>query len=90
MRYAIEVYDTHGLRAARFDSVPLMEATRTAPDRPDLIEGMLPESVAGLGPGCRIAVWLDGALFCEAEVAWAGPQWSDTKKLILDRYVNFH
>ncbi len=90
MRYAIEVYNAHGLRTARFDSVPLMEATRSAPDQPDLIEGLLPEAVAGLGPGCRIAVWLEGALFCEAEVTWAGPQWSDTKKLILDRYVNFH
>ena len=90
MRYAVEIYDQQGLRMARFQSVPLMDATRNAPDQPDRIEGLLPEAVDGLGPGCRIAVWLEEALFCEAEVTWLGPHWSDTKKLILDRYVNFH
>ena len=90
MEYAVEVYDRRGLRVARYDRLPLMEATRTAPDEPDVIEGLLPEGIAELGPGYRIAVLLEEQMFCEAEVTWLGPQWSDTRKLILDRYVPFH
>ncbi|MEA3364486.1 MAG: hypothetical protein U9Q79_02505 [Candidatus Hydrogenedentes bacterium] len=90
MEYALEVYDRDGLRVAHFDQVPLMEATRTAPGEPDVIEGLLPEGIVALGPGYRIVVAIEDAPFCEAEVTWVGPQWSDTKKLILDRYVSFH
>ena len=90
MQYGIEVYDRRGLRVARFDRVPLMEASRTAPDAPDVIEGLLPEGIAELGPGYRISVRIEGEPFCEATVTWVGPQWSDTRKLILDRYVPFH
>lgn len=90
MEYVVEVYDRNGLRVAFFDRVPLMEATRTSPGEPDVIEGLLPAGIAALGPGYRVAVAIDGAPFCDAEVTWVGPQWSDTKKLILDRYVSFH
>ncbi|MFO7974860.1 MAG: thermonuclease family protein [Candidatus Hydrogenedentota bacterium] len=90
MEYLVEVYDRNGLRAGRFDRVPLMEAARTAPGEPDVIEGLLPKDVIALGPGYRVVVTVEDEPFCEAAVTWVGPEWSDTKKLILDRYVPFH
>ncbi|MBN2310877.1 MAG: thermonuclease family protein [Candidatus Hydrogenedentes bacterium] len=88
--YRIEIYDTWGRRVAVVDETPLLEAVRTAPDRPDRIAGLLPAGLAHLGHGYRIRVFVDGRLFCEASVVRVAPHWSDTRKLILDRYVRFH
>lgn len=90
MEYRIEVYDTWGRRVGAFDDVPLLEATRTAPDEPDAVRGLLPAEAAALGTAFRVRVLVEGALFCEAPVAGIGPQWGDTRKLILDHYVPFH
>ncbi len=90
MNYRIEVWDTWGRRVAAFDEVPLLKATRTAPDRSDSIRGILPGKVTDLGHGYRIRVLVEGALFMEAFVTDVRPQWSDTRKLILDRFVHFH
>ncbi|MCP4640201.1 MAG: hypothetical protein GY851_07205 [bacterium] len=90
MDYRIEVYDTFGRRVAVFDDTPLLEAERTAPDEPDRIRGLLPADMPVLGQGFRVAVSIDGKRFCEGTVMSVAPQWGDTRKLILDRYVGFH
>lgn len=90
MDYRIEVSDRSGRRIAATNDVPLLEAQRTAPDEPDRIRGLLPEGIAELGHGYGVRVFIDGALFCEAPVTRVAPRWSDTRKLILDRYVAFH
>lgn len=90
MNYRIEVFDTWGRRVASFDDVPLLKATRTAPDRADTIRGILPGKVTDLGHGYRIRVLVDDAVFLDAFVTDVEPQWSDTRKLILDRFVHFH
>ena len=90
MDYCIEIYDMWGRRTAAFEEVPLLEAPRSGPDGADEIRGLLPAEIVSLGPGYRVRVLIDGRLFCEAPVQWTAPQWGDTRKLILDRYVPFH
>ena len=90
MNYIVEVIDTWGRRIATHDEVPLIKVTRTAPDKPDTIKGFLRGTVTDLSQGYRIRVLLEGALYCEATVTAVSPQWSDTRKLILDRFVHFH
>jgi endonuclease YncB( thermonuclease family) len=90
VNYQIEVFDTYHRRIATYDEVPLMRAIRTAPDRADEIRGILPGPVTDLGHGYRVRVLLDGQLFVECAVSRVAPQWSDTRKLILDRFVYFH
>ncbi len=88
--YRIEVYDTWGRRIASYDEVALLEVVRTAPDKKDRVRGLLPRGVADLGPGYRIRVVVGEEPFCDVYVTAVAPQWSDTRKLILDRYVHFH
>jgi endonuclease YncB( thermonuclease family) len=88
--YLIEIFDTWGRRIAWFDDVPLLEVTRRTSDQPDTVRGMLPTRLAELSHGYRVRVTLDGALFCDAAVTEVAPHWSDTRKLIVDRYVGFH
>jgi endonuclease YncB( thermonuclease family) len=90
MEYRIEIVDGAGRRVAVYDDVPLIEATRNLPDEPDTVRGLLPRDIAALGPGDTVRVWVGGARFCEGRVHWTGPQWSDARKLILDRYIPFH
>lgn len=87
--YRIEIYDTWGRRIAAYDEVPLLEVTRSQPDNADRIRGLLPPGVTDLSPGYQVRVFTGGELFCQGPVTWLGPQWSDTRKLILDRYVYF-
>lgn len=88
--YRIDIIDLAGRHAAQLDRVPLLEAVRRSPDRSDRVAGMLPPELAALGPGYRLRVFVDDRLFCEAPVVEVAPRWSDTRKLILDRYVRFH
>jgi endonuclease YncB( thermonuclease family) len=89
MRYAIELFDVWNRRLAVFDEVPLIEATRGTPDEPSIVRGLLPRSVTALGQAYRVCVRIEDAVFCEGRIHWTGPQWSDARKLILDRYVPF-
>ena len=90
MNYEIQVFDTDNRRIATYDEVPLVRAIRTAPDQADEIRGILPGRVTDLGHGYRVRVLVDGELFAECPITRVHPQWSDTRKLILDRYVHFH
>ena len=90
MDYCIEVFDTRGLRIGKFDRVPLLEATRATPDGRDTIRGLLPIGIDSLGVDYRVRVTVGGQFFCEAPVVRVLPEWSDIRKLILDRYVSFH
>lgn len=89
MHYAIELYDVWNRRVAVFDEVPLVEATRGTPEVPARIRGLLPRSITALGQAYRVRVLVESKTFCEGRITWTGPQWSDAKKLILDRYVPF-
>ena len=90
MTYRIDIIDSWGRRLASFDDVPLFEATRSAPDAADTMSGILPGPVADIGHGYLVRVYVDGALFCQGRITRVSPQWSDARKLILDRYVAFH
>ena len=90
MNYRIDIIDTFGRRIASYDEVPLLRAVRTAPDEPDEIRGILPGPVADLSHGYIVQVYVNGALFLECPVTQVRPQWSDTRKLIIDRFVYFH
>ncbi len=90
VNYAIEIYDTEGRRIGRYADVPLLEAIRTWPGDADRVRGLLPEGITDLGHGYRVRVLIDGQLFCEAPVTEIAPQWSETRKLILEKYVTFH
>jgi endonuclease YncB( thermonuclease family) len=90
MDYRIEILDPSGRRLASYGEVPLLEAVRNSPDRPDTIRGIVPDLPKGLEHGCRVRVWVAGRCFCDALVTRIAPQWGDTRKLILDRYVAFH
>lgn len=89
MRYRVEVFDRAGLRVGRFDEVPLLEVDRNGPDGADRVEGLLPVSLERFGVGYTVKVWLEGRLAVEAIVTEARPAWGDTRRLILDRYVDF-
>lgn len=89
MDYALEVYDTEGRRIARFTDVPLVEVVRTRPGEPDHVRGMLPEGVTDLSHGYRIHAIVDGVPVCDAYITAVAPQWGETRKLILDKYVTF-
>ncbi|MBX7259074.1 MAG: thermonuclease family protein [Candidatus Hydrogenedentes bacterium] len=89
MNYRIDIHDTYGRLVASFTDAPLVEAVRTSPDRPDRVSGMLPDEIREVSHGDRIRVFVDGALFCEAPIVAVAPHWSETSKLILDRYVRF-
>jgi len=88
--YRIELYDTWGRRIASYDEVPLLDATRTTPDKADTVQGMLPPGVMDLGHAYRIRVLVEDEVFCEAPVTRLEPSWGDRRRLILDRYVSFH
>ena len=90
MNYLIEIFDTWDRRVAVFDEVPLLKLEQTFPDKADSIRGILPDSLVELGPGYRVRVWLDGEVYQEAIIGEVQPQWSDARKLILDRFVRFH
>ncbi len=90
MEYRIDIIDTWHRRIASFTDVPLLRVTRSAPDRPDVIEGVLPGPIADLGAGYLVRVFVDDALFAEAPIVRIAPQWSDTHKLVLDRFVYYH
>jgi len=89
MRYRIDIIDTRGLRIASFDEVPLVEAIRRTPDQADVIRGILPMNLAKLSEGYRVRVFIADELFCDAPITEVVPQWSDSRKLILDQYVQF-
>ncbi len=90
MTYTIQILDPSNRRIASFAEVPLFSATRRTADQADLLEGILPSTIATLGIGYRVRIEVDGALFAEAPVVSLRPQWSDTRKLILDQFVRFH
>lgn len=90
MDYRIDIIDTWNRRIATFDEVPLFRATRSAPDQADTIDGVLPGPIADLGHGYRVRLFVNGELFAEAPIVRVSPQWSDTRKLVLDRFVYYH
>jgi endonuclease YncB( thermonuclease family) len=90
MNYRVEIKDAWNRRVAVFDDVPLLEATRDRPGGLNQIRGILPKHVTELGHGHRVELWLEDELFVRANVTQLNPVWADTKKLILERFVDFH
>ncbi len=89
MDYRVEVFDRAGLRVGLFRDVPLLEVTRTGPDRPDRVEGLLPVTLAQFGVGYRVDVYVDDRMAVSATVTTVRPAWGDVRRLIVDRYVDF-
>lgn len=90
MTYRIEVFNAAKQRMAVYHASPLLETWRRGPDQRDGVRGLLPGLLPGFGPGCVVAVWLDGVLAARATVTRIAPEWSDTRKLILEDYVPFN
>ncbi len=90
MNYTIEIYDLSGLRVAAYHDVPLLDVVHAGPDQPDTVRGLLPKEVKTLGHTFRLRVLVEDQPFCEGWVEGVLPQWGDTEKLILDKYVSFH
>jgi len=90
MDYLIEIFDSWGRRVAAYNDVPLLDVMRSSPDVADEIRGLLPFNTGDLSNAYRVRVYVDGAKCCEGLVEYVRPQWSDTRKLILDKYVTFH
>lgn len=90
MEYQIEVFDTYGRLVETYDDVPLLEVVRSSPDRQDRIRGLLPSEIGTLGHQFRVRALIDGKLFCDTWVGLTAPAWSDSRKLILDKFVPFH
>lgn len=90
MNYALELLDATGLRRARIPFVPLLEVTLNGVDGEDSLRGLLPADLPTCDLGWTLRLSLDGTAVLEAQVTRLAPQWGDTKKLIVDRYVSFH
>jgi endonuclease YncB( thermonuclease family) len=90
MPYRIDVLDAGNRCIARYNAVPLLEAYCSMSPYSSVVRGLLPELREGVEPGVRVRVVLDGKVFAEAAVAATRPEWGDMRRLILDRYVNFH
>lgn len=90
MDYAIEIIDNWGRCIAAYDDVPLLDVVRSSPDDQDEIRGLLPFNTGELSNAYQVRVYVDGVICCEGLVEYVRPQWSDTRKLILDKYVAFH
>jgi endonuclease YncB( thermonuclease family) len=89
MNYTIEVYDAAMRRIARYHDTPVLEVWRRGPDQSAEIRGVLPEMLAGFGPGCTMRVSIAGAGATTARVVSTAPEWSDAQKLILEDYIRF-
>ncbi len=90
MDYRVEIFDRSGRRVVSCDSIPLLEAVRTAADGHARVRGFLPEIVPGLERGGTVRVEIDGRRFCRVPLTRVEPQAGDARKLVLDRYVTFH
>ncbi|MBX3176696.1 MAG: hypothetical protein KF886_05005 [Candidatus Hydrogenedentes bacterium] len=90
MNYEVEVFDRAGVRTARLGEVPLLDIVREGPDGRDRIVGLLPVNAGRFGVGYTVRVRLEGALAATGTVTRSRPAWGEARRLILDRYVNFH
>jgi endonuclease YncB( thermonuclease family) len=68
----------------------LLEVTRGFVTDDVVITGMLPAGLIDVGHEYVLRVYLDDRLEAQAPVRVVDPQWGDRKKLVLDRYVDFH
>lgn len=89
MDWRLEIRDPFGLRRAVVRDSPLLEIVRESPDGGDRIRGLLPAGLPAIGPGDEVRVYFGTRLVCAAPVVSTAPEWSDTRKLILDRYIPF-
>jgi endonuclease YncB( thermonuclease family) len=89
MRYQVELLDPWGRRRAAYDRVDLLEVVQGRVDEQALIRGLLPVDAPEVGPAWRIRVSVGNAPPVEAVITRVGPVWSDVRKLVLDRYVNY-
>jgi endonuclease YncB( thermonuclease family) len=90
MEYRIEIVDTWERRIATVYRTHVLEVTRGFVTDDVSITGMLPADLIDVGHEYVLRVYLDDRLEAEAPVRVVDPQWGDRKKLVLDRYVDFH
>jgi hypothetical protein len=93
MRYRIEILDSNGCYRVGVENTPLFEISAHAPGGRVIARGLLPADMPGLeglAPGWRVHCIVDGVVMGEATIGRVNEQWSDMRKLVLDRYVPFH
>ncbi len=90
MEYRIEIVDTWNRWITILHRTHLMEVSRGFVTNETRIAGMLPADTMDLGHEYLLRVYLDGRLEAQAPVRVVDPQWGERKKLVLDKFVNFH
>ncbi len=90
MEYRIEIVDTWDRRITTVYRTHLMKIRRGFVTDDVWITGMVPAELVDLGHEYLVRVYLEGRLEAQAAVRVVDPQWGERKKLVLDRFVNFH
>jgi len=90
MEYRIEIVDTWNRRITTVYSTHLLEVTRGFVTDDVAITGMLPADLIDVGHEYVLRVYLADRLEAQAPVRIVDAQWGERKKLVLDRYVDFH
>ena len=90
MEYRIEIVDTWNRRITAVYRTHLLRITRGFVTDEVRITGMLPADLLDVGNEYVLRVYLEDRLEAQAHVRVVDPQWGERKKLVLDRFVNFH
>jgi endonuclease YncB( thermonuclease family) len=90
MEYRIEIVDTWNRRITTVSRTHLLEVTRGFVTDEMRVAGMLPADLVDVGHEYELRVYLEDRLEARVPVRVVDPQWGERKKLVLDRFVNFH
>ena len=90
MNYRVELYAPWGGRTAVFEEVALLNLIRNRAGEIHKVKGFLRDPSVDLGHGYGVRIWLGDRVVLDAVVSKIDPQWSDTRKLVFEHYVNLH
>jgi len=90
MEYQIEIVDTWNRRITSVYRTHLLEVTRGFVTDGVRVTGMLPADLVDVGHEYELRLYIEGRLEARVPVRVVDPQWGERKKLVLDRFVNFH
>ncbi len=90
MEYRIEIVDTWNRRITSVDQTHLLEVARGFVTDGVRVAGMLPADLVDLGHEYELRAYLEDRLEARVPVHVVDPQWGERKKLVLDKFVNFH
>ncbi|MFC1735125.1 thermonuclease family protein [Candidatus Hydrogenedentota bacterium] len=89
MNYEIRIRDEWGRRCSVLRDVPLLEISTGFVTENSYVRGLLASKDLRVGHNYVLEVYLDGRRECEVEVKTVTPTYGDSKKLILDKYIDF-